>query len=789
MKEFKVIIASIVLIGLLLTAAVNAQSGGIIKAISSIITQAEQHGPRAPGLIFKFYYDTEASYYALMRDEIDIRDAVLTYDELNFAEADPEIILSPMLPINRSFTKYQMKGLPDFGQHSDNWCWVAALANVLYWLSENGYPKLIPKEWKIIDPQSIDRRPDGIDNDGDRGIDEDPYDGIDNDRDGRIDEDGNYWYCPCGNGYLRLMKEIAKLTPNNSIDNDGDGKCGEDPIDGIDNDSDGRIDEDPDHKVFCQPVTNQEYERLLDKLIYEGNYRDVLKWGKIENPGFDDYKSKLSRSQGVILVLRGPNGIGHDVTGASFNIIKNEIDISDPWTNRHNNNSKDKKYDSHKIIRNNPLTIQYNNEEYQVVKMYYISPIHGGAFKGYRNVLCGAVNVDDYFTFLKAYGADDQPIKYGLSNFPQMLNPIYSYEYQDWKLLERIYEPFIIENPHGTQWIPWLAQDWEEGTWIDPETGEEKTKLTYWFRKDAKWIQPITGNVLAPFTTDGYEFNCWYYYQTPDASDHYIYGHIHHIRPIGPYQVEIYFDVLNSYTEWMQPYFRLFAPAWKREPLTTLETKTFHEGVDITTPGYAELPYQTIGAPVEIVSITADGIPLKPYEDYEICLGRIRIYKDLPDLTTIEIKYWARGDAYGYTPGGLPWNEILIGTGAYYLVNYDPYVAIFNANRNYFLETPPQGEVDWYWWWEEGPKPRSGFYKINIYDVVMVTSSYGTQGRRVPDPEWRAEADLAPGPYEPADIRLKPELAGKLGPGKVDIYDVVTVTSIYGETFGHPPDP
>jgi len=33
--------------------------------------------------------------------------------------------------------------MPDLGQHSVNWCWVAAAANSIYWYSQNGYPQLI----------------------------------------------------------------------------------------------------------------------------------------------------------------------------------------------------------------------------------------------------------------------------------------------------------------------------------------------------------------------------------------------------------------------------------------------------------------------------------------------------------------------------------------------------------------------------------------------------------------------------------------------------------------------
>jgi hypothetical protein len=45
--------------------------------------------------------------------------------------------------------------MPDLGQHCENWCWVAAAANSIYWWSQNGYPELIDDP---ADPQFPDNR-------------------------------------------------------------------------------------------------------------------------------------------------------------------------------------------------------------------------------------------------------------------------------------------------------------------------------------------------------------------------------------------------------------------------------------------------------------------------------------------------------------------------------------------------------------------------------------------------------------------------------------------------------
>lgn len=773
MEGIKKGVFAAVFLSLLLLTSMIAPSASIVETKLPTIAEETRYGPRAPELIIGYYGNLTAAYAALKACDIDIMHPVLTKDQYDDAISDPNITLAPVKPPAPTINKYLKECLPDFGQHSSGWCWVAALANSLWWYSQNGFPELVPKLWKQIAPESLDPSPDNIDNDNDRKIDEDPYDGIDNDGDGRIDEDGNYWYCPCGEGYRRLMLEIAKLTPNLFTDRDRDGQIGEDQIDGKDNDGDGRVDEDPPHKVFCEDVTNEEYESTFGKLIDNGIYRGVLEWKvKKYNPTFDDYKKQLSKSEDVILILNLTEiyhaETYHAVTGASFTITptKKTIDISDPWTPGgpdHNNDPKLKRYDTYEVVNENPLTIRFNGGLATVEKMYYISPTTN-ACRAYKNV-CGVVNnIDHLLTFLNAYRTDDPsaPLRYGLSDCPEMLNPIYSYEYQDWQTLRMIYDPLIIKNPYNQQeWIPWLAQDLEITTWTDPETGENKTKLTIWFRKDAEWVKPVTGDTLEPLTTDGYEFNCWYYYQTPNATEWNNYN-IHHIQIVDDYTVEVYYDKLYEEYESPQPNFRLYPPAWKRDPLAYIENRTNLEADPYT--GYLPLPRQEYGAPVEIISCTDPNARIE------------RGYIKVTPGATVDITYWARGHAGGYTPANLPWSEILIGTGPYFMIDHLSGVGgytRFGANCNYFMPTPPLGEVDWRWYWIQGPKPRSGYFQIDISDVVKICVAYGSCGRGIPGSNWFPGADLAPSD-------------GK--PGEIDISDVVKVCVKYDTTFGSPPE-
>jgi len=141
----------------------------------------------------------------------------------------------------------------------------------------------------------------------------------------------------------------------------------------------------------------------------------------------------------------------------------------------------------------------------------------------------------------------------------------------------------------------------------------------------------------------------------------------------------------------------------------------------------------------------------------------------------------------GYWPGEYPWEQITVGIGDHYLVDYVRGAgghATLKANRNFWLETPvpdPEGvddcnplpaEVDWIWEW--GPRdtdrplggPRCGHYVVDITDVVLCTRAYRSYGNQEPDPRWFPGADLA-----------LPECF-------IDVSDVVSITGRYRRKFG-----
>jgi hypothetical protein len=94
--------------------------------------------------------------------------------------------------------------------------------------------------------------------------------------------------------------------------------------------------------------------------------------------------------------------------------------------------------------------------------------------------------------------------------------------------------------------------------------------------------------------------------------------------------------------------------------------------------------------------------------------------------------------------------------------------ATFRRNPYYWMETPPLGEVDFVWNYVGVTKPRSGYYDIDIYDVVMTAGAYGATATGAPSPKYISGADFAP-----------------VG-GLVNIYDIVTNSGNYGRRWGYP---
>lgn len=406
----------------------------------------------------------------------------------------------------------------------------------------------------------------------------------------------------------------------------------------------------------------------------------------------------------------------------------------------------------------------------------------------YTTKLLGIVNMDGYgpinkYTFMNAYKTDGTAIRVGLVNPPISLNVMYSDWIYDWIGLDRIYSHLMNEAPYDLSVDqPWLAQDWYIDTWVDPQDGETKTRVTYWLRENVSWVQPVTGDWDGWVTAHDVEFSIWYNYAYNDAWHWNDVADVHHTRIVDDLCIEVYFNVST--------YWGVY---WIGEQLPLIPKHlwltNFCEERDATVildRDYApcEKFMFTEDAVVQTVEVWLDGTPLTESVDYNIVAknGRHNWFHWLIPAyngQNLTVRYWTPFmDPHGYTPGNYPLETILEGCGMYYVTSHTPWVGgslTLKRNPYFWLETPVLGDIDFVWSWlgydesrriDPNRAPRHGCYEVTTFDVVLVSGASGSQGTGVPDPNWFPGADLAmPG-------------------GEINVYDMATVTGQMGERWG-----
>lgn len=418
------------------------------------------------------------------------------------------------------------------------------------------------------------------------------------------------------------------------------------------------------------------------------------------------------------------------------------------------------------------------------------------SYCAYSKSLAGVINMDGYglentYTFLDAYKVDDpatpedesqEPIRMGTIHAPNKLNILYSAWYYDYAVLDRIFDSLLSVNPYDLSADqPWIAQDWKTSTWTDPYDDETKTKVTYWIRKDVWWHAPVTGEATRQFTAHDVEFTIWYIYAFTNCVPWYSFRDVHHTKIVDDFTIEVYFDV-ESIWLWTARYSPT-GPLLPKDEYTSLlcgagSASFYSDGANCTASRRLIFTWDEV---VQVVDADLDGAPLVEGVDFEILTtgapgyhhNRIHLLTNLTEGTVTINYYKPTVDPQGYYLGGLGWAQTFYSLGPYYPMSITSGVggsAIFNCVSSYFLETPPLGDIDWKWTWTGTTRPRSGYYQINLFDAVLLLKAYGSLGNGEPITNWFPGADLNPN-----------------DPGRISLYDAVTVISKYGTKWGTPP--
>lgn len=405
---------------------------------------------------------------------------------------------------------------------------------------------------------------------------------------------------------------------------------------------------------------------------------------------------------------------------------------------------------------------------------YYID-----STRAYRKELPGVVDTHIYginneFTLLNAYRAENpsSPIRIGYPSTPFMLNVLYSTNYTERQILNQIHPHLIQINPYNFAIdMPWVAQDWEVGTWVDSRDGFTKTRITFWIRKDVGIVAPVTGDHVRYFNAHDVAFTIWYTHAFQDCCNWCNVEGVHHTKIVNDYTITVYFDDQLDLFLYDIGKLSLLPKYELLDPLCAQATDSwFQNGLD---------EYMLTYGVIQVVSANLDGVPLIEGVDYVIRagydVGIHNVFAPLHELTgTVSITYWyADIPATGFYLAGLPWEETMYSLGIDYPTAMEPYTGgycVLHKNPYFFLETPLLGETDWRWTWEGTTKPRRGYYKIDILDVVKCTAAYCSRADGVVYPTWFPGADI-----DSYDL------------GHIGILDLVSITGKYAQTFGKPP--
>jgi hypothetical protein len=398
------------------------------------------------------------------------------------------------------------------------------------------------------------------------------------------------------------------------------------------------------------------------------------------------------------------------------------------------------------------------------------------------------VGLENGYMFMNAYKVDGSPLVYALITPPNEQNIIFSSWYYDYQIIDRWndgggistapYDLSIDQTGGCLQWYE--VAEWAGPYPLDPPVAGTWVRQIY--RNNSYFQEPLTGTPIQNAREDTILKSLMYYCQLTTSWIYTSVQDIHTARMVtGPGDcpgIELYFDTTGYWNTYYGTTYWL-ADEWFMLPgLGSVQTET----VTVDPNGFLNLAHPVFW----VEEITDDTLvePIPHWDGALIDWAGWRIQKKDPgnlnwwnmDVNvgllraghTVTVTYWATGTAEsiaGYWPGDNAWQDVAIGCGPYYLVDYVPGAggwAILECCPFYQLETPVLGEVDFV-------RKTDGSYRIDIFDVVMAASAYGSQGSGVPDDNWFPGADLAP------------ECC------KVDIFDIVTITSVYG--VSHDPCP
>jgi len=174
----------------------------------------------------------------------------------------------------------------------------------------------------------------------------------------------------------------------------------------------------------------------------------------------------------------------------------------------------------------------------------------GRKWEGFANEL--GVGFPSFWTYLNTHPEVEKggTLRQGMQVDIERFSPVHAEWFNDWLVLNQIYEPLIKYHPYNaTEYVPWLAQSYEVGTWDKPGVGN-CTKIRF------KLIPGIRFHDLTLLTPEDVAFTYQYMKDWISIAWYWAVMNFDHAEVIDDLTVDICF---NSESLW--------APSWSMVPI------------------------------------------------------------------------------------------------------------------------------------------------------------------------------------------------------------------------------
>jgi hypothetical protein len=382
-----------------------------------------------------------------------------------------------------------------------------------------------------------------------------------------------------------------------------------------------------------------------------------------------------------------------------------------------------------------------------IVKQAMFVPLYTTAsYIAYRTGCTGIVNFRGYglsahldFTYLGGRTSSGT-IRIGFKSGPYELNPIFSYWSWEHTMLEAMFTSYMNVNPYKPTIpgksptggdLPWMAYDWKYETMPNGNAN-----VTYWFRHDITWQDGV------PFTVDDFNYTIFIQAIYGDS-----WGYSDMIHCVNPETFAPNFQKWDSWTCSVQ----FDSPSFWGLYTTLYDIVPMHIYKYIAIPADAPSGMSTTGHHGEW--------PGKDSLASEILPGAPFTYAQLTGAGG-EQYVWVGTNMWKYHPGTYVAGE---GGGL-----------VCDAYTGFWMSIL-QGDIDFSYFWNPGPPPQSGSYKVGLSDLVLLANAYGTNGT-APKPFKLG----GKGVWEPGCDIAAPSCF-------VGLSDLVTLALNYGKTWGSNP--